>query len=337
MADKKIIKKSSLNELFKKARGKGYDMVAPVERGGKTVFENVTSFEETLKDYVQTVMSAKKTVFPSWETILSFKVDGKDIGIDEIAPVSVPVILFGHRPCDTKSLKTLNAVFTWEISDRFFKERMDALTLITVSCTKCDENCFCTSVGGSPGDEEGSDILLTQISDDSYLAEIFTEKGKAIVSLAPEIFGEAGDIDRTKYLADVKKYFNHADITKKLPELFESDIWLSQSLRCISCGACAYVCPACSCFDMQDETIASDGIRYRCWDSCLLPQFTLHTSGHNPRATGSQRWRQRVNHKFSFQVDRQKVLGCVGCGRCSRACPTDMNLLGHLIEINGVK
>ncbi len=27
------------------------------------------------------------------------------------------------------------------------------------------------------------------------------------------------------------------------------------------------------------------------------------------------------------------MLGCVGCGKCSRACPVDMNLKEHLAEV----
>jgi ferredoxin len=26
------------------------------------------------------------------------------------------------------------------------------------------------------------------------------------------------------------------------------------------------------------------------------------------------------------------MLGCVGCGKCTRACPVDMNLQEHLVE-----
>jgi hypothetical protein len=66
--------------------------------------------------------------------------------------------------------------------------------------------------------------------------------------------------------------------------------------------------------DIQDEADTRGGQRLRAWDSCGLRLFTLHASGHNPRSKQSQRWRQRIYHKFAYYPDRFKTLGCVGCG-----------------------
>jgi ferredoxin len=247
-------------------------------------------------------------------------------------------VVFGLRPCDAASFAVLNSVFTWDYQDELFKTRLERTALISISCARSDEYCFCTSVGGGPGETKGSDILLTQLGAGDYLVEVITEKGKEIVALAPELFGPAPSDPKEKYLAKVEKYFELKALNEKLAKNFDNtELWVSQSLRCLGCGACAYVCPACVCFDIQDEANKKGGVRLRCWDSCGLSLFTLHTSGHNPRSVQSQRWRQRLMHKFAYMPERLNYTACVGCGRCSRSCPADMNLLEHLKEIMETK
>ena len=65
------------------------------------------------------------------------------------------------RPCEAKAFAALDAVFNWDYRDKFFNARIEKLAVIGVSCTRADEACFCTSVGGGPADPAGSDILLT--------------------------------------------------------------------------------------------------------------------------------------------------------------------------------
>jgi formate hydrogenlyase subunit 6/NADH:ubiquinone oxidoreductase subunit I len=226
----------------------------------------------------------------------------------------------------------LRAVFTWDSPDPHFESKAAALTVIGLSCTQADAYCFCTSVGGAPGDPRGSDVLLTPLGQDRFLAEVLTDKGRAIVQLAPQLFRPANGqaAAKAQHLASVPPRFDHRALAARLPALFDdAEVWKEQSLGCLGCGACAFVCPACSCFDIQDERGREHGERLRCWDSCGFAQFTLHASGHNPRTRQWERWRQRVLHKFSYQPQRLGVLGCVGCGRCSRNCPVDMNLGEH--------
>jgi formate hydrogenlyase subunit 6/NADH:ubiquinone oxidoreductase subunit I len=74
------------------------------------------------------------------------------------------------------------------------------------------------------------------------------------------------------------------------------------------------------------------GDRVKNWDGCQFKMFTMHTSGHNPRATQGMRWRQRIMHKFKYYVEKFESTLCVGCGRCSRVCPADMNI-SEMLEI----
>jgi formate hydrogenlyase subunit 6/NADH:ubiquinone oxidoreductase subunit I len=330
MSEARIVLAKSLEELFAKLIAAGNRIVAPVRSGERVEFEPVTSPQQVATDYVQTSRPAKTVVFPRYEPMLRFRLTGQEVQAEEVPPESQPTVLFGLHPCDAASFATLNAVFTWDSPDAYFEPKLAHLTVIGLSCTRGDAYCFCTSVGGGPDATRGSDLLLMPLDPDRFLAEILTDKGASVVALAPHLFTPANGAAKDRTLAKVLPRFTADELAKRLPALFpKNDIWVEQSLRCLGCGACAFVCPTCSCFDIQDERRRYAGVRLRCWDSCGFGLFTLHASGHNPRSKQSERWRQRVMHKFSYQPERLGVLGCVGCGRCSRSCPADMNLAEH--------
>lgn len=331
MMETRILKKQALGTLLERIRGGGFRILAPRKRDGQVVFKEVTTLAEVDCDAIQTTLSPKAAVFPRCEELISYKFEGKDVSINDHEFKATPTVLFGVRPCDARSFAILNSVFSWDVKDVFFQKRLEATTVIGMSCTKADDYCFCTSVGGSPGDTSGSDLLLTLLGSGDYLAEIITDKGRRIVSLAEELFGPAGKVDKEELLPKIPVKFDVKALSDKLPGMFtRNDIWAEQAMRCIGCSTCAFVCPCCVCFDMQDEAGRAGGARLRCWDSCGQGLFTLHASGHNPRASQADRWRQRIMHKFSYFPDRLNYIACVGCGRCSRACPVDMNLLEHL-------
>jgi formate hydrogenlyase subunit 6/NADH:ubiquinone oxidoreductase subunit I len=333
--DRRLVRKESLEKFFDILRQNGKTVIAPASRNGKVLFAEAASFSGIANDYIQTAQSVKEVAFPRTEKILDYSRTQDGMSVKGIDLKDIPeIVLWGVRPCDAMGIGELSAIFNWDYKDEIYNNRLSRVMVLGFSCGKSDEYCFCTSTGGNPGNTTGSDILFTKLGDDGdYLAEIITEKGSSVASLTSGIFEKAGDVNKEKYLAVIPVKFKKEDIRKKLETCFESDIWISQSLKCLGCGACAYVCPTCACFDIQDEAHGKSGMRVRCWDSCGFSLFTLHTSGHNPREVQSQRWRQRIMHKFSYMPDRLSVYGCTGCGRCSRACPADMNILEHLISI----
>ncbi len=332
------IKRETLEKLFSNWLSEGKRILAPKKIGDQVDFAMVSSLAEVSFDQVQTVQSPKIAVFPRVEELLAFQTSDGNVQLHERDLTVLPeTVIFGLRPCDAAAFASLKAIFDWDTPDRLFSARLEKITVVGVSCSRADEYCFCTSVGGGPGAAAGSDILLTDMGREEFLLEIVSEKGRQSVMSVSARLQPATDTGKESRLAKVAPAFTVEKIASALMALFDdTDFWEEQSLRCLGCGACAYVCPTCACFDIQDEGGAS-GKRLRCWDSCGFGLFTLHTSGHNPRPLQSQRWRQRLMHKFSYMPERQSVLGCVGCGRCSRACPVDMNIVEHVRAVAEAK
>ena len=333
-----FIAKENIPVWFGTLRQAHEQVLAPVRKAGVVEFAAVDRLEQVASDYIQTTRSAKEALFPRTEKLFSYRKQGRDVTVEDFDPQTVPTtLLWQVRPCDAASVFSLDAVFDWDYRDKLYDTRRARTAIVAVACSQADDSCFCTSVGGAPGNTAGSDVLLT-LCESGAIVEISTEKGEALVALSPELFSQLpAGVDKREHLAELPQAFDVEALKEKMSGLFDSPVWKRQSERCLGCGACAYVCPTCSCFDIQDRERGESGSRLRCWDSCGFALFTLHTSGHNPRAVQAARWRQRLLHKFSYIPQRQNALGCTGCGRCSRGCPVDMNLKEHLVSISSEK
>jgi formate hydrogenlyase subunit 6/NADH:ubiquinone oxidoreductase subunit I len=332
---RKLIRKQSLEKLYTRL-SENRKVYAPVSAPDKkTECKYNPEFSAVTFNHIRSALSVKNIVFPKVENLFYFTNGKSESTIADVDMNRFPeVVLWGAHPCDNAAFDTLRSIFCQDTSDEFFSRRLAGLTVIGLSCHSSDEYCFCTSVGLAPDSVKGSDILLSRLAGGDYYADILTDKGNEIVLSFPDLFEPAGK--EKPVIAEVGKRFSHEMVTSKLSGLFDHPFWVENSLRCIGCGACAYVCPTCACFDIQDETKGKNGRRYRSWDSCGFSLFTLHTSGHNPRNVQSQRWRQRIMHKFSYMPERDGSPGCVGCGRCSSGCPVDMNIAEQLEALQNI-
>jgi len=243
-------------------------------------------------------------------------------------------VIFGLRPCDARGLVQMDNVFGGYggfYYDPLYNARREATTVLAVACAVPRSTCFCTALGGSPAGTEGVDVLFTSV-DGGFAVEALTDKGKALLSVVPGM-ADASDAqtkaaDKVKAEAEsaVDKPFALEGLRDHLHDNIADERWHSLSMRCISCGTCTYVCPSCYCFSINDEITESSGERYRVWDNCFNPMYTEETSGHNPRAQKSNRFRNRFSHKFWYYPDKYDSLLCSGCGRCISNCPTRIDI-----------
>lgn len=334
-----VLKKEALLDWLRKKIDEN-DVYAPAVEAGQYLFRPVERVEDIDLSRTNTKNAPKAAFFPHTEVMLTFRTAEGGPVITSEGREGRPMILFGLRPCDARSFVILDRLFLGgEYVDPYYAKRRSSALVIANACNNPAPTCFCTRVGGSPFGTEGADVLLVDIGEGRYLADPVTEKGESFIRGVDGI-SEAGDAEVAKR-ADLERAAVEAieggdllsGLKERLDVMFQHPFWDTLYLPCIACGNCTYNCPTCHCFDIVDEADNRGGLRLRAWDSCMYPLFTLHASGHNPRPTGKERWRQRLLHKFRYYVDNFGVAACVGCGRCIINCPVSMDIRKILANI----
>ncbi|OGR27717.1 MAG: 4Fe-4S ferredoxin [Desulfobacterales bacterium RIFOXYA12_FULL_46_15] len=284
------------------------------------------------------IMSVKSVLFPQTEKILFTTLDEakedhhimKRVEFD-----SSPRAVVGIRPYDAKAIELVKMNFdTDDYRDPYWCDAYEATTFVGVGINKPGPFDFSTSAGTGPFSESGLDVLMADL-DNAYLAKILTGKGEAFMKSCG--FEKNTDEKESQALFDIlrkeaeKNISSHIDTGKlkgkTVLELHEAPFWDDIAFACINCGTCTFVCPTCWCFDIQDETKQKSAGRFRNWDTCMSPLFTKHATGHNPRDSKTQRVRQRFMHKLKYFPDKyDKGIMCVGCGRCVKSCPVNIDI-----------
>jgi ferredoxin len=321
---------ADLAELVASEHAAGTQLVAPVKTtGGAIVYRRIERWEDAALEGPIPRDPLKRFFLPPTEPLFSWSRDGAAVFMDQLAGEFARLIVLGARPCDAAALPILDRVMGWDFVDELWFGRRSAATVITVACAAVDSSCFCTAVGLAPDASAGSDLLLTSVDGD-YLGDVVTASGERLVADHEHRFSEAATTDRPAAPHESSTEavgWSMASVRGFLQDHFDDSIWRELALACHGCGACAAVCPTCHCFDIVDEPEGvTTGTRRRNWDTCQSAGFTVHASGHNPRADQSARLRQRLMHKFLYYPRRFDQILCTGCGRCVRACPAGIDL-----------
>jgi len=276
------------------------------------------------------LLSVKEIFFPPTERMFTIQKTGQEIYLEEKFP-DWETVVFGVRPCDARGVKLLDALFLdTNPVDTFYSRRRENTTLIGLACKELGPTCFCTSVGGTPDDAHDMDIMLYEV-EGGYLVEAVTEKGRFLIP--------GGEWNETTASTKQLTFSGQFPVPEKgkWPDHFNDDYWMKISERCLSCRACAYVCPTCRCFAVRDEMLAAGEFeRIRCWDSCAGENYRRVAGGHKPRAEKGERLRNRFFCKFYYYPE-QYGLGaasaCTGCGRCIEVCPVGVDITEVLIGL----
>lgn len=309
------------------------ELYAPMEEDGVLLYQSVQQLSDIVWDFVRPVKSIKEIVFPQTERLLMITEQNGDISLTETFEAR-PTVIFGVRSCDARGTFVLDQLLLeTQPEDPYYKARRENTILIGLACEEMGGTCFCTSVGGSPSDSTGMDVMLHP-SGVGYLVEIVTDKGGVLLDGFD--FDEIdGGIPQNNFMAEFE--IPGQDIWKNS---FEAIVWMQQSERCLSCRICAYVCPTCRCFDVRDQHLPSkNGADYseriRCWDSCSGEAYRRIAGGHNPRGAKADRLRNRMYCKLHYIKEQTGMLACTGCGRCIDSCPVNIDvteIMGLVLE-----
>jgi sulfhydrogenase subunit beta (sulfur reductase) len=336
MMTDKVLSKDKISEFVDRLSGK-YTVVAPVRREkAPAEFREVTGQDSVVIDGSVSLMPPKDYFLPRYEKLMSVTTKDGQVQIDAPLPEAIPRVMLGVWLPDAKALDVLDKIFLDEkFKDPYYAARRENTIVVAIVPEKPRWSWFCTSVDDVTTWKSRADIVSYDLGDSLYFEPI-ADRGSAMLDEAG--LSEPTDDQKaakeriwTAFVEVPHCAFAGKDLYDNL--CWDSPVWDDIAQRCVSCGACTYMCPSCSCFDVQDATCGGCVERYRCRDTCQFEDFTLMGAGHNPREQKVPRARQRLMHKFKYQREQFGITACTGCGRCVELCPVNIDIRDALCTV----
>ena len=327
------LSRERLDGLVERLR-REYRVVAPVKRGDGHVWEEVGPGQPIALDYGGTMLPPRQFFAPQREVLFRFREVGGRFEFEVPAPER-PVALIGLHGCDLTGLRVLRSFHELSCRDRVVTDRLDQSFIVGMACWEpCLDESFCRDMGSLENDIP-SDLYLWDMGQ-TLLVKILKPRGRDVLAdVAPLEAATPAELVALRQCRrqrsdafPARLRFSPAALQAALGAAEGDILWEAEADRCLSCGRCNLVCPTCTCFDVQDEAAldGGSGARVRTWHGCQVPGFSKVAGGHDFRPTRAQQLRHRVSRKGKYMAERYGMVGCTGCGRCIRHCPTHISI-----------
>jgi ferredoxin len=256
----------------------------------------------------------KKVFLPPREKLWSFQSEQFSVH-EEPEPFAV----VGVPLCDLQALWYLDQVFAEDLS---YRNRRARALVVGMPC--------------EPGAECRCEGDLMPVAGDLFVAQ---GRAWALSTAGEELLLTCGvdDADENPLPWPTADTGQRQELAEEhFRSAADNEIWEHTAQACLSCGACSVVCPTCYCFDMLDESSADGSvIRNRHWDNCFFAEHAKVAGGHDFRPGRASRLRFRMEHKFFGFGSLHGQNACVGCGRCRKVCPVDIDLDEIAAKLSG--
>jgi len=325
------MKKQKLNALLKNLMAKNILFAPKLEE--QVVVRQINDIKEIDWSMQIPKQSFKHLLIPSKEIILR----QKNKQIKEVFQAN-PQVIFGVNILDLQALTYLETVFS---EDPYFQKRR-AKTIV-VGYSK-----------GIPSDYRRYKIFHEKFREDKLehlLFDIFIEEQKnknlkvfSGSEKGQDILEKNGikDYVNIEYAGPIREEGPDPNFVLKNKELIENSkptdkIWQELGKICLACGKCALACPLCFCFEHEDIRDGDKIVRERKWSTCFYPEFTKVTDGENDMRNSAEKLYYWYFHKFVRMTEEYKFPGCVGCMRCYKVCPVEINIRENLKNLRNKK
>jgi ferredoxin len=338
----RILATADVLRIVDQLRVQGYEVLAPFGGRGRDSFFDTVSDEN--RDRIQLHLAnpyypPKRYVLPQIERLFDIRREREAWQIEQtyLAPKRA---VFGIRSCDIAGIWHLDRFYLGrDFRDLYYERRRQSLFLVNFVCTDPErdlgDDCFCVCADTGPAARDHFDLQLMDLHDGETMAVAGTPAGEAL--FAEPFFRKAtpAHVERRRALLEtVRRSFKTT--TSWFPATVRyvsmgsilDQTWEEIGNRCIECGGCTYVCPACTCFSVSDRKTSDQTYeRVRVWDACALGGFTRMAGGHNPRRAVHDRRNRRFFRKLAhYFIQRELSVACVGCGRCAAVCHGDIGM-----------